>query len=455
MTIMSTSFNSKILLACSLWTSLLCLSVHGFVTPVAVVQKHQHQQRCRRHPSSSFVLATTASDSDSDNSSESSGTPTTPDTTQKDASPNADLRKELDGSFDYNGRLAGADYQNEKFRCGFVSIIGAPNQGKSTILNALLQEDLCIATSRPQTTRHAILGLLTTDDAQVCLVDTPGIIEEPAYKLQEGMMEAVVSAMHDADVLMVVTDLFSTPIPDDELFQKVQASKKPVLVCVNKVDLAARVNVNAEENQDKTVTVEQAVARWRQLIPNALAILPVSASQGIDNPGIVALRTILSGGPDVPGAIRNLGRPVPGMFPEEIKCLSNIQAQALLPISPPLYDSEMLTDRPERFIASEMIRAALFSSLKKELPYCCEVQIESFKEPVEDGSGKKPIIRIAASVFVERDSQKVIVIGKNGQQIKKVGMAAREKLEEFFQTKVRVELSVLSIDVVLRCCLQL
>jgi GTP-binding protein Era len=369
-------------------------------------------------------------------------------TPENNLAPKADLMKELDGSFQYEGRLEGESYQNANYRCGFVSIIGAPNMGKSTLLNALIKEELCIATARPQTTRHAILGLLNTDQCQVCLVDTPGVIDQPAYKLQEGMMEAVIGALYDADVLLVVTDLFSTPIPDDELFQKVVNSKKPVLVCVNKVDLAAKVNKLAVENEDKTVTVEEAIARWRQLLPNALAILPLVASNGPDDLGVVALRTLLTGGPDLPAALRNLGRPVPGMFLPDVKSLTDEQAQAVLPLGPPLYDSEILTDRPSRFIASEMIRAALFESLHKELPYCCEVQIESFKDPEEepkdqddDGSTgnkkKKPVIRISASIFVERDGQKVIVIGKNGQQIKKVGIAARAKLEEFFQCQVR------------------
>lgn len=307
--------------------------------------------------------------------------------------------------------------------------------GKSTLLNAILQEDLCIATARPQTTRHAILGLLTTNTTQVCLVDTPGVIDTPAYKLQEGMMEAVVGAFHDADVLLVVTDLFSTPIPDDQLFLKVQKCQKPTIVCINKIDLVDKVNVDADDNKDKTVTVEQAVALWRRILPNALAILPVTASKGPDDVGVVALRRILVGGPDVPAAIRDLGRPIPGMFPPGVKFLTDQQARELLPPSPPLYDEEILTDRPERFIASETIRAALFSSLKKELPYCCEVRITEFKEPKEDST--KPMIKISATIFVERNSQKIIVVGKGGEQIKQVGIAAREKLEDFFGTQVR------------------
>ena len=348
----------------------------------------------------------------------------------------AELLETLDDTFEYDGRMQSA-IRSQDFRCGFVSIIGAPNMGKSTLLNSLLQEDLCITTARPQTTRHAILGILSTNTTQVCLVDTPGIIDTPAYKLQEGMMEAVFGALQDADVLLVVTDVFSTPIPDDKLFARVQRSQKPVIVVVNKIDLAAVVNVSSEANRDKlSVTPEQAIAVWRQLLPNALAILPASASAGPDDPGVVALRRMLTGGPDLPAALRGLGRPIAGMFPKDVKSLSDEQAQLMLPISPPLYDQEILTDRTERFVASEMIRAAIFECLRKELPYCCEVQVTEFKEPVPGGQ-KKPVIRIAAIVFVERDSQKVIVIGKNGEQIKKVGVLAREKLEDFLQSQVR------------------
>jgi len=381
-----------------------------------------------------------------------------------------ELFRKLDESFRYEGRMTGGtvaygddDGNNGRnYRCGFVSILGAPNMGKSTLLNALLEERLCIATSRPQTTRHAILGLLTTDSAQVCLVDTPGIIEDPAYRLQEGMMEAVAGAYRDADVLLIVTDLFSTPIPDDALFRKVRDGTKPVVVCVNKVDLASKVNADSPVNRDKkSVTVEQAVQLWRRLLPNAFAIIPTAASNGPDDAGVAALRKLLVGGPDVPAAIRDLGRPIEGMFlPGTTKFVTDEQARGILPTSPPLYDPDILTDRPERFIASEMIRAALFETLKKELPYCCEVQITKFTEPPppgppprttaasrndgSDGEAKqanekapqKCVIRIEALVLVERDSQKQIVIGKGGEQIKRVGILAREKLEDFFQTQV-------------------
>jgi len=346
------------------------------------------------------------------------------------------LLGELSSSFDYEGRMEGSP--EEGHRCGFVTVLGAPNMGKSTLMNALLEEDLCIATSRPQTTRHAILGILSTPKCQVCLVDTPGVIEDPAYKLQEGMMEAVMGAFYDSDILLVVSDLFSTPIPDDKLFAKVQSSTKTVVVAINKVDLSAKVNPEAESNQGKTVTVEEAIASWRGLLPDALAILPMSASDGTTDPGVQALKQILTGGPDVPSAIRNLGRPISGMFPPGIQFIGNEDVASLLPVSPPLYDQDLLTDRTDRFVASELIRSSLFETLKKELPYCCEVRVHQFKEATESNN----LIRIHADILVERDSQKVIVIGKNGEQVKAVGIAARKKLEQFFQTQIGINLRV-------------
>ena len=259
-----------------------------------------------------------------------------------------DLLEKLDHSFEYEGRLP----MREDFRSGFVSILGAPNMGKSTLLNALLEEDLCIATRRPQTTRHAILGVLTTSDAQLCLIDTPGIIEDPAYKLQEGMMEAVMGAFYDSDALLVVTDLFSTPIPDDKIFEKVIRSQVPVIVVINKIDLVGKANPDVEDDQEqlKTYTVPDAVAKWRALLPNAMAILPIAASEGSDEAGVVVLRKLLLGGDDLPSAIRNLGRPLPGMFKPGVKFISDDDAKSLLPIGPPLYDEEVLTDRPERWV---------------------------------------------------------------------------------------------------------
>jgi GTPase len=369
------------------------------------------------------------------------------------------LLERLDDTFDYEGRLSRGDATLN--RCGYVCILGAPNMGKSSLLNALLQEDLCICTSRPQTTRHAILGILSTNHTQVCLIDTPGILETPAYKLQEGMMEAVATAFRDADVLLVVTDLFSTPIPNDLWFRRVQQSAKPVLVVINKIDLLSTVvalktpaslhSLDADEPAKiaKTTSVEEAVARWRSLLPNALTIVPTCTVQGSkeEDPGVVALRRLLCGGPNVPQALRQLGRPIPGMFPDgftvnDAMWQDDAIRSLLLPLSPPLYDSDVITDRTERFVASEIIRAAIFTSFHKELPYCCEVQITQFQEPKNAGAGEESIIRIAADIIVERESQKAIVIGKQGAQIKHVGMVARNQLQAFLQEKVHLTLNV-------------
>lgn len=307
-------------------------------------------------------------------------------------------------------------------------------------MNALLETELCVATRRPQTTRHAILGIVTEPNRQLCLVDTPGVIDEPAYKLQEGMMEAVMGAFHDSDALLVVTDLFSTPIPDDDLFAKVLRSEKPVIVVINKIDLVTRANPDEKRADGKTATVEEAVARWRSLLPQALVILPISAGEGSHGAGVDLLRKILMGKEDVPAALRALGRPVDGMFRDGIHVVTESECKHLLPLGPPLYDEDMLTDRSERFFSSEIIRAAIFQNLRKEVPYCCEVRIDSFKEPKE--GDRKPVVHISASVVVERESQKGIVVGRGGEIIKTIGVEAREKLEEFLQARVYLELQV-------------
>lgn len=346
--------------------------------------------------------------------------------------------------------------EEEEYRCGFVSLIGAPNMGKSTLLNAILGEDLCVATARPQTTRHAILGVLTTPTCQLCFTDTPGVIATPAYKLQEGMMEAVQGALRSADVLLVVTDPYATPIPSDALFARVRQSFQPTIVVINKIDLAKDTSSfpaapatfkeggdKQKEQGNEKFSVVEMVDMWRQLIPGAIAIIPVCASKGSEDAGVTALRTLLQGGPDVPAALRGLGRPIPGMFLPGVQFPSNDDARRLIPESPPLYDEDTLTDRTERFFASEIIRAALFRKLGKELPYCCDVRIEEFKEPKE--GQKDPIIRIRATIYVERDSQKGIVVGKGGLMVKDLGSDARVQLKDFFQSKVHLTLNV-SVD---------
>lgn len=338
-------------------------------------------------------------------------------------------------------------------RSGFLSLIGAPNMGKSTLLNALLSQTLCTVTPRPQTTRHAILGVLTSTEpdlpCQLCFWDTPGVIGDPAYRLQEGMMEAVKGAFVDSDVILVVTDLFGTVIPDDVMFQKLVQTDRKIIVAVNKVDLAERVGEDdpeeatvdeAELRYKRTVRISSAVQKWRKLLPQAIAVIPLTASNGGDDPGVVALRTLLLGGKDVPKAFRDLGRPVEGMFPDGKRTITDEEALGIIPEGPPLYGEDALTDRSERFFASEIIRAALFLNLGKEIPYCCEVRIAQFREPKP--YDRKQVTRITADICVERISQKGIVVGKGGEKIRAVGVDARKELEDFLQGKVHLSLNV-------------
>ena len=279
-----------------------------------------------------------------------------------------DLLSSSQGKFEYEGRLLDPD---PNYRCGFISLIGAANMGKSSLLNALLEETLCTATHRPQTTRHAILGVLTSNEnkCQLCFLDTPGVIEDPSYKLQEGMMEAVKGAFRDSDVILVITDMFSTPIPDDELFRKLKLSEKKKIVCINKIDLFEKIGSgenqqryhgNEEELEEegyrykRTLSVDEAVLNWRELVPDAVAIIPMSANEGSTNAGVTALRTLLLGGPDVPKAFRDLGRPLEGMFLPGIKAITDHEASTIIPRSPPLYDLDTLTDKSERYVIAEL-----------------------------------------------------------------------------------------------------
>ena len=383
-----------------------------------------------------------------------------------------ELLQELDSKLNYEGRITSKtltdDDEDIPHRCALLTIIGRPNMGKSTLLNAVLQDTLAITTNRPQTTRHAILGVMTSDYSQICLTDTPGIIEQTAYKLQEGMMDVVQGAVKTGDVFLVVTDAMESYNEfeknkeegveelqeedpylgiGEDLVMKLRKYEKPVIVCVNKVDLVAESKSSVYENTP--LRAIETIQKWRALLPDAFAILPICAAAGSDDEGVVALRSILSAndpGVDVPSAIRGLGRPVPGMFRDK-PMLTNEDAREILPLGPPLYDPDFFTDRTDRFCASETIRETLFEKLGKELPYCCEVRIESFDESkryldddFDDDSHdtkkkRKSIIRIGATILVERESQKGIVVGKGGNQIKEVGMDARRKLQKLFDTK--------------------
>lgn len=286
---------------------------------------------------------------------------------EKSSSDDDNVLENLQNKFNYDGRLNQGD---QNHRCGFITLIGAANMGKSTLLNSLLQETLCTTTHRPQTTRHAILGVLSSEEqsCQLCFTDTPGVIGDTAYKLQDGMMEAVKGAFYDSDVILIVTDLFSTPIPDDILFQRIVTSKKKKIVVINKIDLADKINnIDSNNNQyhnhknddisgnideeklyKRTISVAEAVMNWRELVPDALAIIPMAASNGGDDYGVIALRTLLLGGPDVPKAFRDLGRPLRGMFLPGVMSIENNEARDIIPLDPPLYDLETLTDRSER-----------------------------------------------------------------------------------------------------------
>ncbi len=264
-------------------------------------------------------------------------------------------------------------------KAGFVNIVGNPNVGKSTLMNALVGERVSIATFKSQTTRHRIMGIYNTEDAQIVFSDTPGIIK-PNYKLQESMLKFSLSALVDADILLYVTDVIEDFEKNSEFIKKVSELSIPVLLLINKIDLSS---------QDK---VEELVVAWEKLIPKA-EILPISAQNNF-NVDYVMQRII-----------------------------------KLLPESPPYFDKEQWTDKPARFFVSEIIREKILLYYDKEIPYAVEVVVEEFKENPE-------IINISAVIYVERESQKGIIIGKEGKALKKVATEARKSLERFFDKKI-------------------
>jgi GTP-binding protein Era len=270
-------------------------------------------------------------------------------------------------------------------KSGFVNIIGNPNVGKSTLMNALVGERLSIITSKAQTTRHRIMGIVNGDDFQIIYSDTPGILK-PNYKLQEKMLKFVDSAFTDADILLYVTDVAEKIDINETYLKKLQKAKMPILVLINKIDLS---------NPD---LIGKLVEEWHERLPQA-EILPVSATKNI-----------------------NLGL----LFDKIIK---------LLPVGPEYYPKDSLTDKTERFFISEIIREKILRNYKKEIPYSVEVVVESFKE-------EKNIVRIMANIIVTRISQKGILIGHQGSSLKKVGTLARLDIEEFLNKKVFLELFV-------------
>ena len=267
-------------------------------------------------------------------------------------------------------------------KAGFVNIVGNPNVGKSTLMNQLVGERISIATFKAQTTRHRIMGIVNTDDMQIVFSDTPGVLK-PNYKMQEMMLAFSESALADADVLLYVTDVVENPEKNTDFLEKVRKMSIPVLLLINKID------------QSDQKSLGDIVAKWHSLLP-AAEILPISAKNkfGVD------------------------------MLLKRIK--------ELLPESPAYFDKDQLTDKPARFFVSEIIREKILLYYVKEIPYSVEVRVESFKESASN-------IHIRAIIYVERDSQKGIIIGHQGVALKKVGSESRKALERFFDKKVFLE----------------
>jgi len=274
---------------------------------------------------------------------------------------------------------------NMSHKAGFVNIIGNPNVGKSTLMNAFVGEKLSIITSKAQTTRHRILGIVNGDDFQVVLSDTPGIIK-PAYELQASMMDFVKSAFEDADVLIYMVEIGEKALKDEDFFRKITNSKIPVLLLLNKIDTS---------NQE---LLEEQSELWQKKVPNA-EFFPISALEGFN---------------------------VKEVFNRIIE---------LLPESPPFYPKDQLTDKPERFFVNETIREKILMHYKKEIPYAVEVDTEEFFE-------EENIIRMRSVIMVERETQKGILIGHKGSALKRVGVEARKDLEKFFGKQVHLELYV-------------
>ncbi len=269
-------------------------------------------------------------------------------------------------------------------KAGFVNIIGNPNVGKSTLMNALVGEKLSIITRKSQTTRHRILGLVNGEDFQIVFSDTPGILN-PHYKLQQCMLQQVEGALTDADVFLVVTDM-GEEIKNKEIYERIKQSNTPVIVVINKIDLSSQQQVN------------EVVERWQKEIPRAEVI----ACSALHSMGVERVMELV---------------------------------KEHLPSSPAYYDKDMLTDKSMRFLVSEIIREKILLNYDKEIPYSTEVTVEEYKE-------SEQLNRIRAIIYTERESQKQILIGKGGSMIKKVGTEARKDIEEFTEKKCFLELMV-------------
>ncbi len=275
---------------------------------------------------------------------------------------------------------------NPNHRAGFVNIVGNPNVGKSTLSNRLVGERLSIITSKAQTTRHRIMGIVNTPDYQIVFSDTPGVLK-PKFKLQESMLEYSTGALVDADVLLYVTDVVESPTKNQDFLDKVAREKIPILLVINKIDLLT--------GNDQLL---QIIDRWKQLLPGA-EVFPTSATENFN--------------------VDNLMRRI----------------VELLPVSPPYFGKDALTDRSSRFFVTEIIREKILLLYDKEVPYATQAIVEKFEEG-------ETAIHIMAVIYVERDSQKGIVIGHQGSRLKRVGIEARKDIERFFGKRVYLELYV-------------
>ncbi|MBP5134421.1 MAG: GTPase Era [Paludibacteraceae bacterium] len=274
---------------------------------------------------------------------------------------------------------------DDNHKAGFVNIVGNPNVGKSTLMNALVGERISIITSKAQTTRHRIMGIVNGEDFQIVYSDTPGVLK-PHYRLQESMLEYSESALTDADILLYVTDVIDSFDKNADFLEQIKNHPAKTILVINKIDLT--------DQETLTGLVEQ----WQKILPNA-EIIPVSAIEKFN---------------------------VEALF-KRIK--------ELLPVSPPFFEKDALTDKPARFFVTEIIREKILLNYEKEVPYSVEVVVERFAED-------QKMIRINATIYVERESQKAIIIGHRGSSLKKVGMEARKDIEDFFEKKVYLELFV-------------
>jgi len=279
-------------------------------------------------------------------------------------------------------------------KAGFVNIVGSPNVGKSTLMNGLVGARMSIITSKHQTTRHRIRGIVNGPDFQIVYSDTPGVLE-PKYKLHEKMMNFVSESLRDADIILLVTDIFEDSMNHAETLRKITDMDVPKFVLINKIDLAKDME-----------TVEKKVESWAKLMPGA-QILPISALEKVNTDFVI----------------------------QKIK--------ELLPESPAYFPKDELTDKPMRFFISEIIREKIFTTYNKEVPYSCEVLVEEYKEDVPtEGKSKKTITKIRALILVNRETQKGIIIGHQGNKLTKVGTEARKDIEEFIGKKVFLDLYV-------------